>query len=95
MKVLKARLFDLKVKEQASKSRADARGARRRFGSAVRFAAMCFEQVSDDQGPSHQDGGRRRQPRTRLAISISSSKNVPVEEGKRYTRRPRQLPMKD
>ena len=64
MKVLKARLYDLKMKEQQAKL--DQLGGEKKdiaFGSQIR--SYVLHPVSADQGPPHEGRSRRRQPRAR------------------------------
>ena len=84
MKVLRSRLYDLKMKEQAGQARSDrrreARHRLRQPDPQLRAAA-----VPDDQGPPDQDAGRRRQPRARRRPR-RLHQDLPDAEGQRHAR---------
>ena len=73
MKVLKSRLYDLKLKEQQAKI--DKLG-RREEGHRLRQPdpQLRAAPVPDDQGPPHEGAGRRRRRACSTATSTSSSR---------------------
>ena len=85
MKVLKARLFDLKLKEQQAKLE---QIARREEGDRLRQPdpQLRAAAVPDDQGPPDEGGGRRRQPRARRRPR-PVHQDLSDAEGERHARR--------
>ena len=84
MKVLKARLYDLKMKEQQAKL--DQLGGEKKdiaFGSQIR--SYVLHPYQHGEGPPHQGRGRRRQPRARRRHR-RLHQDLPDEEGRRDAR---------
>ena len=82
MKVLRARLFDLKLKEQQAKLE---QHRRREEGHRLRQPdpQLRAAPVPDDQGPPDEGGGRRRQPGARRRHR-RLHQGVPETEGGRH-----------
>ena len=87
MKVLKARLYDLKMKEKPGEARAD---QRRQEGHRVRppDSQLRAAPVPDGQGSPHQGAGRRPRPRARRRHRCVHQE-LSDEEVERYARRGR------
>ena len=87
MKVLKSRLFDLKIEGAGGQAGADwRREARHRVRQPD--PQLRAPAVPDDQGPPHQGGGRRRQSRARRRPRLLHQ-DLPDAEGERHARRRR------
>ncbi len=85
MKVLKSRLYDLKMKEQ--QARLDQIGGEKRdiaFGSQIR--SYVLHPVPDGEGSPHQGVGRRCEPCARRRHRLLHQ-DVPDEEVQRHARR--------
>ena len=85
MKVLKARLYDLKMKEKQAKLD-QISGAKKEIALRQPDPQLRAASVPDGEGPPHEGAGRRRQPRARRRHR-RVHQGVPDEEVERHARR--------